>query len=60
MNHVLIVLTRTRQIFLTGLAIVALWAVVLAPKSVFADDRPLVLEDNLNSPDASTRWTLTQ
>jgi hypothetical protein len=61
MNHALIVLTRIRQIFLTGLAIVASLAAELAPKTVLADDRPLVLEDNLkvfkaNAPDENYRF----
>ena len=60
MKHVLIVLKKTRQIFLTGPAIIAL-VVVFAPKSVFADDKPLVLEDNLkvlkaNAPDENYRF----
>ena len=60
MKHVLIVLKGSWQIFLTGCAIIAL-VVTLAPQALLADDKPLILEDNLkvlkaNAPDENYRF----
>ena len=59
MKHTLIVGDRSRQIFLIG-AMVLCW-IALTPEGVLADDRPLVLEDNLKvlkagAPDENYRF----
>ena len=59
MKHTLIVGERSRQIFLIG-AMVLCW-IALTPEGVLADDRPLVLEDNLKvlkagAPDENYRF----